>query len=402
MKTKTLWHGRPYPHNWEFYAQCEEGDPIELAGKPNEQVKKKAPSPKEALLQAMAACTGIDVVSTLQKMRQPLEGLIIECEASFTKTLPKVFSTCEIIYKFYGDHLKIEKVAHCVFLSFTKYCGISAMIEKSGCYLIPKIEFNEKSRDLFDPFGDFSHQFKAWIKRFKNDVPVALVTGSSRGIGAALVEELAAAGYAVIATSRSKKDFQNPNIFGSFYLDVTKLYSILYLKDFLSKHKVKINLLVHNAGVGCLKGDEENSALHSNTQQLRFAYETNVFGLIETNNALFSEMAPQAIIAVVSSAMATVARDSYLYSAYRLSKRSATQYAKQLALQCQAQNKNIAVLSFHPGSVQTQLNPKGKISVETSVKNIARLLCLDMFDEMKEKNGSFWLFNEEKNVWEAF
>lgn len=90
------------------------------------------PSPKKLLLTSLAGCTGIDVVSLLNKMRVSFEGLDIDIQADLTEEHPKVFSEIRMIYKVYGKNIQKEKVAKAVEMSKTKYCGVSAMLEKNS------------------------------------------------------------------------------------------------------------------------------------------------------------------------------------------------------------------------------------------------------------------------------
>lgn len=185
----------------------------------------------------MAACTGVDVVSTLQKMRQSLKTLLVECDATQTETTPKVFATCIMTYHVTGEELNAERVAHCVLLSFTKYCGVSAMIEKSGCHVTPKLIVNGKEIEIWDAQNNLSNKLQDWLKNVASKAPngVALVTGGSRGIGAAIVKQLVIHGFAVIPTARHKVTAEDKNIFEAVYLDVTKSSSIVALKNFLEK-----------------------------------------------------------------------------------------------------------------------------------------------------------------------
>lgn len=88
-------------------------------------------SPKVLLLDALAGCTGIDVVSILEKMRIKFTSFNIEVEGEQTDTHPKVFSTICIKYIFEGTNER-EKVERAVKLSMENYCGISAMLSKTA------------------------------------------------------------------------------------------------------------------------------------------------------------------------------------------------------------------------------------------------------------------------------
>lgn len=91
-----------------------------------------APTPKEVLLNAMSACSGMDVVSIAKKMRQEISKLSIESVAEKTNTIPSYFSSVHIKYFLEGKDLDREKVIRMVALSMTKYCGVSYMVSKAA------------------------------------------------------------------------------------------------------------------------------------------------------------------------------------------------------------------------------------------------------------------------------
>jgi putative redox protein len=62
-----------------------------------------APSPKEAVLNAMCACSGIDVVSIAEKMRVNLTALSMEAKSDKSSTIPSYFSKVHITYRLQGD-----------------------------------------------------------------------------------------------------------------------------------------------------------------------------------------------------------------------------------------------------------------------------------------------------------
>ena len=84
--------------------------------------------PTNLLLTALGSCTGIDVVSLLAKMRQPLEDIEITIEGTQQEEFPRVFTSIHIHYIFTGD-LKKDKVERAIELSKTKYCTVSKMID---------------------------------------------------------------------------------------------------------------------------------------------------------------------------------------------------------------------------------------------------------------------------------
>lgn len=87
--------------------------------------------PKELLLLALGGCTGSDVASILQKKRIKLDGFEMNIEADMTEEHPKVYTKINIEYVFYGKDLKAADIERAIELSQTKYCGVTAMLEKA-------------------------------------------------------------------------------------------------------------------------------------------------------------------------------------------------------------------------------------------------------------------------------
>ena len=87
--------------------------------------------PKELLLLSLAGCTASDVVSILQKKRVKLDDFEINISAEMTEEHPKVFTKIDLEYVFYGDNIAEKDVERAIELSETKYCGVTAMLEKA-------------------------------------------------------------------------------------------------------------------------------------------------------------------------------------------------------------------------------------------------------------------------------
>lgn len=92
---------------------------------------RAATSPKELLLLGLGGCTGSDVVSILKKKRVKIDGFEMNLSADVTEEHPKVYESIHIEYVFFGKDIKQADVERAVELSKTKYCGVSAMLEKA-------------------------------------------------------------------------------------------------------------------------------------------------------------------------------------------------------------------------------------------------------------------------------
>jgi putative redox protein len=87
--------------------------------------------PKELLLLALAGCTASDVVSILSKKRTPLDDFEINIKADISDEHPQVFTKIELEYVFYGNNLNVKDIERAIELSQTKYCAVTAMLEKA-------------------------------------------------------------------------------------------------------------------------------------------------------------------------------------------------------------------------------------------------------------------------------
>lgn len=82
--------------------------------------------PKELMLNSLAGCTAMDVISILRKMKCEPEGFRVEVTAEETEEHPKVFTAFHIKYIVKGEvpQAKLEKAIN---LSQERYCGVTVM-----------------------------------------------------------------------------------------------------------------------------------------------------------------------------------------------------------------------------------------------------------------------------------
>jgi len=85
--------------------------------------------PKELLLEGLAGCTAMDVLSILRKMRCEPEAFRIEVSAEETTEHPRVFSAFHIKYIVSGD-IPADKLEKAIELSQERYCGVTAMFRQ--------------------------------------------------------------------------------------------------------------------------------------------------------------------------------------------------------------------------------------------------------------------------------
>ena len=91
--------------------------------------EKPGIGPMEMLLLGVAGCTGMDIVSILEKERQSLSGFKVIVSGKRREEYPRIYTEIEIVYKLWGDGLKISSIERAIQLSEEKYCSASAMLQ---------------------------------------------------------------------------------------------------------------------------------------------------------------------------------------------------------------------------------------------------------------------------------
>jgi putative redox protein len=85
--------------------------------------------PLQLFLNAMAGCTGMDVISILEKKRQDVRGLEIQVEGTQrTDEYPKIYTKIHLTYVVTGYGVAEAAVARSIELSEEKYCSVKGML----------------------------------------------------------------------------------------------------------------------------------------------------------------------------------------------------------------------------------------------------------------------------------
>jgi putative redox protein len=88
--------------------------------------------PLELLAVGLAGCTAMDVISILEKKRQPVKAFEVRVHADLATEHPHVFTKVLVEYVVTGTGVDREAVERAVSLSETKYCGARAMLRKAA------------------------------------------------------------------------------------------------------------------------------------------------------------------------------------------------------------------------------------------------------------------------------
>ncbi len=82
-------------------------------------------SPSHLVLLGLAGCTGMDVVSILQKKRQDIVDVEVQVTGYNSDEYPKPYTDIDVKYIIKGNNLDPKAVERAIFLSESKYCIVS-------------------------------------------------------------------------------------------------------------------------------------------------------------------------------------------------------------------------------------------------------------------------------------
>lgn len=85
-------------------------------------------TPPEALVAALAACSGVDLVDILAKRRTPVERLTIDTEALRREEAPRRFTRMRLTYHVDGAGIERVHAERAVALAFERYCSVAASL----------------------------------------------------------------------------------------------------------------------------------------------------------------------------------------------------------------------------------------------------------------------------------
>lgn len=102
-----------------FRAWTEEGVELVMDGD-----RSAGASPTDALLIALAACMGIDIVDILRKGRQDLRGCALRVAGTRRPDPPRRFTAIRLEVELAGVGLSREKAERVIDLSRNRYCSV--------------------------------------------------------------------------------------------------------------------------------------------------------------------------------------------------------------------------------------------------------------------------------------
>jgi len=114
-----------------FTGTARSGFEVKLGGSPSTGGSDDGFRPLELMGISLAGCTGMDVISILQKKRQEITGFEVRIDVEQVDAHPHVFTRIAVTYIVTGHEVDPEAVSRAIELSRDRYCPASAMLEKA-------------------------------------------------------------------------------------------------------------------------------------------------------------------------------------------------------------------------------------------------------------------------------
>ncbi|MGC9361040.1 MAG: OsmC family protein [Anaerolineae bacterium] len=107
---------------------------IVLDGSPDVGGADTGMRPMETLLLALGGCTGMDVISILQKKRVDVTGFEVHLNGERADEYPKRYERITLEFVVKGKDVSEAAVERAIELSQTKYCGATASLNADISY----------------------------------------------------------------------------------------------------------------------------------------------------------------------------------------------------------------------------------------------------------------------------
>ena len=125
MEAKATWKGK-----LSFTGTGDSGHEVLLGASSSIGGDDDGLRPMELFALGLAGCTGMDVISILQKKRQEVGAFEVEVHMKRADEHPKVFTEAEIDYFVTGKSVQEKAVVRAIELSAARYCPAQAMLGK--------------------------------------------------------------------------------------------------------------------------------------------------------------------------------------------------------------------------------------------------------------------------------
>ena len=185
---------------------------------------------------------------------------------------------------------------------------------------------------------------------------IAVITGATKGIGAAIAEQFASQGFDLVACSRNtsdlaqfKKDIESKfNIMvHTFQADLSKKEDVQKLAAFINKLEEAVEVLVNNAGSyvpGGVLTEEEGS--------LEFMINTNLYSAYHLTRGIVNKISTKGKAYIFNICSIAGLQAYHNGGAYSISKFALNGFTKNLREELK--ESHIRVAAVHPGATMSK------------------------------------------------
>ncbi|MBL8048792.1 MAG: OsmC family protein [Chthonomonas sp.] len=126
--TTLTWRG-----GLHFEALPPSGSPLHMDAYPDSGGEGHGPTPLEAFLSALAACSAMDVISIMQKKQQRVTSYRVEIDGvrGPEGVFPRPYASITVRHIVSGENIDMAALQRSVQLSEEKYCAVLATLRES-------------------------------------------------------------------------------------------------------------------------------------------------------------------------------------------------------------------------------------------------------------------------------
>ncbi len=224
---------------------------------------------------------------------------------------------------------------------------------------------------------------------------VSLITGSARGIGKAIAEELADAGSDIVVIDLSQKDCdgvakelseKNDIISKGYELDVTDRESVEDMKEEILNDFDRVDHIVNNAGI-----TQDSLLMRMKDDQWESVLDVNLNGVYNVTKAFLRQMMKNRYGRIVNVASVVGQMGNAGQTNYGASKAGVIGFTKSLARE--VAKRNITVNAVAPGYIKTAMTEELSEDVKDELRSMIPAEKLGLAEDVAY--GVKFLISEE-------
>jgi len=121
-----------FVENMQFIATADSGHAVIMDAPPSVGGNNSGAKPSELLLMGFGGCSGMDVVSILNKKKQDVTSFEMNVDGNTAESHPRYFTDIHIEYVITGRNISEDAVKRAIDLSLNKYCTVGTTIGKAA------------------------------------------------------------------------------------------------------------------------------------------------------------------------------------------------------------------------------------------------------------------------------